>query len=104
MAEGHRSGRNDWSAIDGRDGHSGIVNDAIDDLLAHFGLQSYGIGGHGGHFPSELFFARKPRLGRMHLHMMNLHFGFNPSFASHRTCTTNAVVGVFARLYCPEQP
>src|SRR5882672_2896595 len=38
MAESHRASGNDWSAIDCRDRNRGVVNNAIDDLLSHLGL------------------------------------------------------------------
>jgi hypothetical protein len=78
MAESHRASRNDWSAIDCRDRHRGVVNDAIDDLLSHLGLNGRRIRSDAGHFPGELFFARKLCFGRMDLHMMNLHFTVLP--------------------------
>src|SRR6266478_816189 len=74
MAESHRASRNDWAAIDCRDRHRGVVNDAIDDLLSHLWLNGRRIRSDAGHFPGELFFARKLCLRGMDLYVMDLHF------------------------------
>jgi hypothetical protein len=73
MTRSHGSGGNDRAAIDGRYGHSRIVNDAVDNHLGHRRLNRHPIGSHRSHFPRQLFFPRQTRLGRKNAQCVHLH-------------------------------
>jgi len=61
------------SAIDRRDGHARIVDDAVADHLDHGGHDRDRVGGDGGDFPGELVFLGQLFLGRINADAVFFH-------------------------------
>src|SRR6202140_3853367 len=74
MAKSHRPCCDDWAAIDRRNRHGSVVDDAVDNEISYVGLNRDNVACDIGNFPGELFLSRKLRFGWMDFYRMDLHF------------------------------
>src|SRR5690606_25058470 len=73
VGERHCPCGGDGFAVDRRERHCRVVDDAAGDHVDHVGVERAAMGGEIRNAPGKLLFARKPRGGRMNLHQILFH-------------------------------
>ena len=73
MAERHVARGDDGPAVDGREGHGGVVDDPVDGHRGHVLLHWRAVGGDLSDLPGELVLPLQLGLGRMDLHLVQFH-------------------------------